>query len=99
MSDMIKRYEESTKLRPQQAKQAGSAAVNFFDVNSEFAEGFTPKVVRGDPTKFTTKALEHYNTEVQTISTPESFIRLEQDVPLNRWTPNKKYYAPGQYPG
>ena len=24
---------------------------------------------------------------------------VEQGIPLNRWTPDKKYYTPGQYPG
>jgi len=91
MSDMVKRYEESTKLRPQQAKQIPGLAVNFIDQNNEFQEGFTTGARPRDPTKFTPKALEWYYDEYNTIMIPDGFQPTEQDIPLNRWTPKTKY--------
>lgn len=99
MSDMEKRYNESTKLRPQQAKQIPDLAVNFIDQNNEFQDGFTTNQKKGDPTKYTTKALGYYDDEYRQISTPDGFQQTEQGITLNRWTPDKKYYEPGRYPG
>jgi hypothetical protein len=95
MSDMVKRYEASTALRPAEAKKIPALATNYFDSMSEFAEGFTPFVKKGDPTKFSAKALEHYLDEVKTIIIPDGFTPTEQGIDLARWTRDKKYYNPG----
>lgn len=96
MSEMVKRYEESKKPRPSEAKQIPTLAVNFFDQMSEFQEGFIPLEKRGDPTKFSTKAQQYYNEEVKTILIPTSYVPVDPGIPLHRYTPETGYYTPGQ---
>jgi hypothetical protein len=88
---MEKRYNESTKLRPQQAKQIPDLAVNFIDQNNEFADGFTTGLKKGDPTKFTGKALGYYDDELRQVTVPDGFLPTEQGIALNRWSPKTKY--------
>lgn len=95
MSDMVKRWEESSKPRVKEARQIPSLATNYFDPMSEFAEGFTPNVKKGQGL-FTETAQQHYNAEVKGIIIPDGFQPTEQGITLNRWTPEKKYYNPGQ---
>ena len=99
MSEMLNRYNKSTKLRPAEARKIPGLAVNFVDQNNEFQVGFTTGHIRGTGTTFTDKALKYYNDEVKNMQVPAGFTPVEQGIPLNRWTPDKKYYTPGQYPG
>lgn len=96
MSDMLKRYDESSKPRPAQARQIPGLAVNFVDLNNEFQNGFTTFHGRGAPTVFTDKALNHYDEEVRQVVVPDGFSPVEQGAEFNRWGPTKKYYNPGQ---
>lgn len=95
MSDMVKRYEESQAQRVKEAKQIPGLATNFFDPTSQFAEGFTPNLQKGEE-KLSERAQEYYKEEVKGIIIPDGFQPTEQGIPLNRWTPDKKYYNPGQ---
>ncbi len=95
MSDLVKMYEASQKTRVVEAKQIPSLATNFFDPTSQFAAGFTPNLQPGDE-KFTDLAQQYYNEELKTIVIPDGFQPLDQGISLNRWTPDKKYFTPGQ---
>lgn len=95
MSDMVTRYNASDKPRPAQAKQIPDLATNFFDQQSQFAEGFTTFEKKGEPTNFTERALKYYNEERRDIIIPDGYQPIEPGVPLNRWTPEKKYHVPG----
>jgi hypothetical protein len=99
MSEMLDRYNKSTKLRPEQARQIPGLAVNFIDQTNEFQNGFTTKHIRGNPTTFTQKALDYYDDELKTMQVPLGFAPVEQGIQLNRWNPKTKYYTPGQHPG
>lgn len=96
MSELLKRYEESKKLRVEQAKQIPSLATDFFDKITKFAKGFTTFERRGNITNYTEGALKHFNVEHSEIVIPEGFVPLEEGMPLSRWTPDNKYYNPGQ---
>ena len=83
MSDMLKKYEESTApIVVDARKQADgdqSAAVNFFDIESTYQGNFTTRG-KGDTTlihsnvdddttgNFTDEALEHYDQEVTELA-------------------------------
>jgi hypothetical protein len=99
MSEMVKRYEESSKPRPAQAKQIPGLAVNFVDQNNEYQEGFTTFQKKGDPTKWTGKALSYYDEERKNASYPEGFQPVEPGATPNQWGPEKKYFNPGQAQG
>jgi hypothetical protein len=96
MSDMIRRYEESQAPRVVEARNIPGNAVNFIDQLNLFQNEFTLERKKGDPTDFTDKALQYYGEEVKGIVIPEEFSPTEQGVPLNRWTPDNKYFIPGQ---
>ena len=95
MSDMVKRYNESSKLRVVQARQIPDLAVNFIDQNSQFQTQFKTYMVKGDPTTYTPHAIEYYDDELATIVIPDGFQPTETGINLNRWTSKKKYYNPG----
>lgn len=95
MSELLKRYEESQKPRVQDAKQIPALATNFFDQTSQFAEGFTPFMTKG-VSKLTERAMQYHNEELKGIIIPDGFQPTEAGITLNRWTPAKKYYNPGQ---
>lgn len=99
MSQLVDLYNRSQKLRPVQARTIPGQAVNFFDRQTEFQEGWTNNQKKGDPTSWTSKALEYYDEELAQMVVPESFIRHEQGIPLNRWNPRTRYYVPGRAPG
>jgi hypothetical protein len=95
MSDMLKRYEDSKKPRPTEAKKYPDLAVNFFDVENTYQDGFTTKEKKGDPTKFTQKALDYFAFQLSNIAVPPSFQPIEQGVELSRWSPTHKYFNEG----
>lgn len=99
MSEMVKRYEASSKPRPEQAKQIPGLAVNFVDINNEFQDGFTTFQKKGDPTSWKAKALGYFDEEVRQIQIPDGFQPVEQGAVFNQWGPTKKYYNPGQPQG
>jgi hypothetical protein len=96
MSELLKRYEDSNKPRPSQAKQIPNLAVNMFDTTDKFQKGFVTFEKRGDPTKFTTVALDYFNTEYKEIIVPDNFVPTDEGITLSRWNPNNKYYNTGQ---
>jgi hypothetical protein len=95
MSEMEKRFLESTLPRPAEAKKIPELKTNFFDPTSEFADGFTTFEKQGNPTKFSEKALDYYKAEQKQILIPDGFTPTEEGISLNRWTRDKKYYNPG----
>jgi hypothetical protein len=95
MSDMEKRYNESKAPRVAEARQIPKLAVDFVDMQDQWQKGWTNDQKKGDPTTFTTKALDYYNTEVKNISVPDGYQPIEQGVQINRYTPEKKYFVPG----
>ena len=99
MSDMVKRYEESQKLRPQQARQIPGNPVNFMDQTNQFQEGWTNNQRRGDPSTFTQRAFGYFDEELSQKSVPDGFTPTEQGINLHRWSPKNKYYEPGKFPG
>lgn len=99
MSQLVEIYNRSTKLRATQARQIPELAVNYFDRDKNFQEGWTNQQKKGDPTSWTDGALGYYDTELAEMVTPESFVRHEQGIPLNQWNPKTKYYVPGRAPG
>jgi len=96
MTDMLTRFLESKKPRPAEAQQIPNLAVNFFDQNNEFQDGFVTGEKQGDPTKFTAKAQDYYDTEVTQILIPAGFQPTEEGITLHRYGPTQKYYNPGQ---
>lgn len=96
MSDLLKLYEKTNKLRPTQSKQIPELAVNMFDVTGQYQEGFTTFEKAGDPTNFTDKALKHYDTERSQIVIPTNFVPTEQGISLSRWNPDSPYFTTGQ---
>jgi hypothetical protein len=96
MSQLVEMFENSNKARPTQTKQIPEQAVNFIDRNNEFQEEYAVNRQQGDPTTFTEAALQHYDKELETMIIPPSFNRHDPDIPLNRYTPDEKYYEPGQ---
>jgi len=99
MSQLVDIYNRSQKLRAVQAKQIPDLAVDYFDQQHQFQEGWTNKQKRGDPTSWKENALKYYDTELSDMVTPESFIRHEQGIALNQWNPTQKYFVPGRSPG
>lgn len=95
MSDMEKRYNESNAPRVTEARQIPKLAVDFIDQTDEFQKGWTNGQKKGDPTTFTKKALDYYNTEVKTVMIPDGFQPTEQGIQLNRYSPENKYFVPG----
>jgi hypothetical protein len=89
-------YNKTKKPRVEAAKAIPNQAVNFIDTNNEFQEQWKNGVKRGDPTSFTEKAQKFYNEELKNMIIPDSFVRTDPDVPLNRWSPDKGYNAPGR---
>ena len=96
MSDMVKRYEESNKPRPALARQIPAIESNAIDINNEYQVQFKNFTKKGDPTTYTTKALEYYNNEKANIVVNASFQPVEPGVALSRWAPGNGYYKPGQ---
>lgn len=96
MSDLLKRYEETNKPRPAQARQIPELATDYFDRTGKFSEGFTTFERKGEPTNFKESALKHYNTERKEIVIPENFVPTEQGINLSRWSPENPYYHTGQ---
>lgn len=99
MSQLVDIYERSSKLRAVQAKEIPDRAVDFFDRQHEFQDGWSNFQKKGDPTSWTGGALAYYDKELSDMVIPESFIRHEQGIPLNQWNPVQKYYVPGRSPG
>lgn len=99
MSDMVKRYNESNKPRPKEARQIPGLEVNFVDRQNQFQTEYKTFRKHGDPTAWTAGALDWYKNELNTIMIPDGFVPSEQGVTLNRWTVEKKYYNPGQPSG
>lgn len=96
MSDLLKRYEESQKLRVKEARAIPGQKVNFVDIQNIFQDQFKTFQRKGDPTSYTNRALQYFDEEQKQLTPPDGFVRLENDIPLNRWNENNKYYNPGQ---
>jgi hypothetical protein len=96
MSELLKRYEESNKPRPAKAKEIPEVKTDFFDTNAQYTEGFTTFEKKGNPTRFNTTALDHYNTERKEVVIPSNFTPTEQGIDLGRWSPEKPYHQTGQ---
>lgn len=99
MSDMITRYNASKKPRPAEAHKIPELAVNFIDIQNEFAEGFTTFQKKNDPTSFTAKAMDYYTTQTSHIVIPPGFHAVEQGAQFNQWNPTHTYYTPGNPAG
>lgn len=99
MSQLLDLYQKSQKLRPTQAREIPNREVNAIDQQNEFAVGWKNGQKNGDPTLFTKKSLEYYDQELKDMIIPTSFVRHDQDIPLNQWNPKTKYYVPGRSPG
>jgi hypothetical protein len=98
MSDILKRYETSDSPRVKEARAIPGNEVNFFDRENKIQKEFDNFAVERDKTRtttFTTDALNSFDKRVQNFTIPQSFTPVAPDVPLNRWTPNNKYYNPG----
>lgn len=91
MSELLKRYEESKKPRPSEAKQIPSLAVNMFDITNQYQVGFTTLAKRGDSTKFTGEAMDYFKKERSEITPPDNFVPTEPDITLSRWSAENPY--------
>ena len=98
MSQLVDIYNRSTKLRPVEAKKIPDQETDYFDRNHDFQDGWTNFQKKGDPTSWTSNALQYYDNELDSMVIPESFVRHESGIPLNQWNPTIGYYQPGQAP-
>ena len=99
MSQLVDLFNNSNKPRVTQARQIPGLAVNFIDQTNTFQDEFKNELKPGDPTTYTSRALKYYNEELKNMVIPESFVRSEPDIPLNRYNPDQGYYAPGSPQG
>ena len=72
MSDILKKYEESTSPTVVDARNAADGKVAVDWIDSEYQDNFTVRetgdTVRNGPGNFTDKALEHYDQEVTELA-------------------------------
>jgi hypothetical protein len=97
--DMVTRFLQSKLPRPLLSQQIPGLAVNFIDVQDTFQKGFVTGEQQGQDSEFTDKAQGYYTDEVKMIVVPPSFVPVEQGIGLHRYTPDHKYYQPGQGQG
>ena len=96
MSDLVDIYNRSTKPRPTEAKQIPGREVNFIDRDNTWQKGWTNFQKKGGGTSWTDAALNYFDYLATHITIPESFNRIESEIPLNRWNSKSQYYKPGQ---
>lgn len=96
MSELLKRFEETNKPRPAEARNIPALVTDMFDTTLQYAKGFSTFKKKGEPTEFTKTAIEYYNTEHKEIVIPENFVPTEQGITLSRWTPDNQYYTTGK---
>jgi hypothetical protein len=96
MSELLTRYEETTKPRPATAKQIPAVTTDFFDQTGEFQTEFSTFRKKLDPTNYTSHAMEYYYTQRKNVVIPTNFVPTESGIDLGRWAPNKIYYQVGQ---
>ena len=98
MSELLRIYNTTNKLRPSDARVIPGQKVNYFDRENAFSVNFEtfrePKV-----TSFTDRSLNYYDEEYGTMVLPQSWRPVEEGITLNRWLPNKPFYVPGQSQG
>jgi hypothetical protein len=99
MSDLVDIYNRSTKPRPMEAKQIPGLEVNYIDRENRWSVGWTNFQRRGSGTTWTDEALNYFDYISTHLSIPESFNRIESEIPLNRWNSQNSYYKPGQPQG
>lgn len=97
ITSLLDIYNNSTALRPTQAKQTGpnGLAVNFFDTTNTFAAGFTDGLQPNSDTQFTSLALNYFDTELKNMVIPVSFVRVDPAIPLQEYSETLKYFTPG----
>jgi hypothetical protein len=87
MSAIEDLYNKSKAPGVVDARAIPDQTVNFIDVNNEFSTEFKTEEKTLDPTHFTDKALNHFDTEIKQLTSP--------DGSLQRWTPSAPYGVPG----
>ena len=95
MSELIRIYETTNRLRPAEARVIPGQEVNFFDRDSQFSANFKT-FAQLKETRFTERALQYYNEEFASMVLPSSWRPIWEGIPLNRWTPDAPFYTPGQ---
>lgn len=94
MSQLVDLYNKTDKLRPADSRERiPLEETNFFDETNQDAKGFTVKQKQLDPTQYSEKAQDKYNTEKDELTPPESF---NNEFPLHRYTPENAFFNPGQ---
>ncbi len=94
MSELVDLYNTTDKKRPKESREGiPLSETDFWDREHRFHDGFTVGRKKGDEPKFTDKALDHYNTQVNDLTTPESF---DPSLPLHRYTPETPFNPTGQ---
>lgn len=94
MSDLVDLYNTLDKQRVKESRERiPLQGTDFFDREHKFHDGFQVGFERGDQPRFTKEALDHYNTEVGELTTPESF---DPAFPLHRFTPETPFNNPGE---
>lgn len=94
MSDIVDLYNTSDKQRVKESRERiPLQGTDFWDREHKFHDGFTVGREQNDKPKFTIEALDHYNTEVNELTPPESF---DPSLPLHRYTPENPFNPIGQ---
>ncbi|KKM92341.1 hypothetical protein LCGC14_1219360 [marine sediment metagenome] len=94
MSNLTDLYGNSDKKRPKESREKiPGAATDFFDREHKFHDGFKTGRTKGDNPQFTEEGLDHYNTEKDELTPPESF---DPSTPLHRYTPDTPFFNPGE---
>ncbi len=96
MSELLKRFAETEKPRPAEARKIPTLATDFFDMNGTFSVGFTTFERKGNLTNFNDNAMAQYHAERKRIVIPDGFVPTETGITLSRWTPQNRYYQAGQ---
>lgn len=93
MSNLVDLYNSSDKQRPADSRERiPLEETNFFDETNQDAKGFTVQQKQLDPTQYTEKAQDQYNTEKDDLTPPESY---NPEFPLHRYTPENSFFDPG----
>jgi hypothetical protein len=93
MSQLVDLYNTSDKKRPKESRERiPKAETDYFDREHKFSDGFSVEQKRFSPTNYTEAAQDHYQTEVENLTPPQSYDPAE---PLHRYTPETPFHDAG----
>lgn len=85
-------YNKSKDSRVVQARSIPFQPQNYFDAQKKYFSGFELNAQPGDPTEFTAKALDEFDTEYGAKVRPSNFM---PDTPFDQYSPDNVYNIPG----